>query len=93
MEGLLTESIVVNDPGAMREAVRLGLGVSLIALFDVLPDFERGNLVRLLPDWYADVGVISLYYASRTLISAKTRTFVNFIMNSFESERLRYLRP
>jgi DNA-binding transcriptional LysR family regulator len=93
MEGPLTESIVVNDPGAMREAVRLGLGVSLIALFDVLPDLERGNLVRLLPDWYADVGAISLYYASRTLISAKTRAFVDFIMNSFESERLRYLRP
>jgi DNA-binding transcriptional LysR family regulator len=77
----------------MREAARLGLGVSVIALFDVLPDLERGDLIRLLPDWYADVGVISLYYASRTLISAKTRIFVDFIMNSFESGRLRYLRP
>jgi DNA-binding transcriptional LysR family regulator len=73
--------------------VRLGLGVSLIALFDVLPDLESGNLVRLLPDWYVDVGVISLYYGSRTLISAKTRAFVDFIMNAFEHGRLRYLRP
>ncbi|MGF6956349.1 LysR family transcriptional regulator [Paraburkholderia youngii] len=93
MAGVLTENIVVNDPAAMREAARLGLGVSLIALFDVLPDLERGDLIRLLPDWYADVGAISLYYASRTLISAKTRVFVDFIVNSFKTERLGHLSP
>jgi DNA-binding transcriptional LysR family regulator len=86
--GALTETIVVNDPGAMREAARLGLGVSLIALFDVLPELERGDLIRLLPNWYADAGAISLYYASRTLISAKTRVFVDFVVNAFKNERL-----
>jgi DNA-binding transcriptional LysR family regulator len=86
--GTLTETIVVNDPAAMREAARLGLGVSLIALFDVLPELERGDLIRLLPNWYADAGAISLYYASRTLISAKTRVFVDFVVNAFKSERL-----
>jgi DNA-binding transcriptional LysR family regulator len=84
MAGPLAETIIVNDPAAMREAARLGLGVSLIALFDVLPDLERGDLIRLLPDWYADVGTISLYYASRTLISAKTRVFVDFVVNAFK---------
>jgi DNA-binding transcriptional LysR family regulator len=86
--GTLTESTVVNDPAAMREAARLGLGVSLIALFDVLPELERGELIRLLPNWYADAGVISLYYASRTLVSAKTRVFVDFVVNAFKSRRL-----
>jgi DNA-binding transcriptional LysR family regulator len=86
--GTLTETIVVNDPVAMREATRLGLGVSLIALFDVLPELERGDLVRLLPEWYADAGAISLYYASRTLISAKTRVFVDCVVNAFKSQRL-----
>jgi DNA-binding transcriptional LysR family regulator len=86
--GTLTETIVVNDPTAMREATRLGLGVSLIALFDVLPALERGDLIRLLPNWHADAGAISLYYASRTLISAKTRVFVDFVVNAFKSNRL-----
>jgi DNA-binding transcriptional LysR family regulator len=86
--GTLTESIVVNDPAAMREAARLGLGVSLIALFDVLPELERGDLIRLLPGWYADAGAISLYYASRTFISPKTRVFVDFVVNAFKSARL-----
>lgn len=85
--GTLTETIVVNDPVAMREAARLGLGVSLIALFDVLQDLERGNLLRLLPDWYADVGPISLYYASPTLMSAKTRVFVDFVVDAFKRNR------
>jgi DNA-binding transcriptional LysR family regulator len=84
----LTETIIMNDPVAMREAVRLGLGVSLVALFDVLPYLERGDLIRLLPKWYADAGAISIYYASRTLISAKTRVFVDFVVNAFKSERL-----
>jgi DNA-binding transcriptional LysR family regulator len=86
--GTLSETIVVNDPAAVREAARLGLGVSLIALLDALPELERGDLIRLLPDWYADAGAISLYYASRTLISAKTRVFVDFVVNAFKSERL-----
>jgi DNA-binding transcriptional LysR family regulator len=86
--GTLTETIVVNDPAAMREAARLGLGVSLIALLDVLPELECGDLIRLLPDWYADAGAISLYYASRTLVSAKTRVFVDCVVNAFKSEGL-----
>ena len=86
--GTLTETVVVNDPAAVREAARLGLGVALIALFDVLPELERGDLIRLLPDWYADAGAISLYYASRTLISPKTRVFVDFVVNAFKSQRL-----
>jgi DNA-binding transcriptional LysR family regulator len=86
--GTLSETVVTNDPAAMREAARLGLGVSLIALVDVLPLLERGDLIRLLPDWYADAGAISLYYPSRTLISAKTRVFVDFVVNAFRSKRL-----
>ena len=92
MAGTLTETIVVNDPAAVREATRLGLGVSLIALIDALPELERGELIRLLPDWYADAGAISLYYASRTLISAKTRVFVDLVVNAFESKRLNVRR-
>jgi DNA-binding transcriptional LysR family regulator len=93
MAGTLTETIVVNDPAAMREAACLGLGVSLIALFDVQRELERGDLIRLLPDWYADAGAVSLYYASRTLIAAKTRVFVDFVVNAFKSERLEHFNP
>jgi len=85
---MMTESIVVNDPSAQREAARLGLGVAMLAVPDVMHDLESGALVRLLPRWYSDAGAISLYYASRTLLPAKTRAFVDFIGEAFKRDRL-----
>jgi DNA-binding transcriptional LysR family regulator len=69
---------------AARGTASLGLSVSLIDLCEVLPELVRGDLIRLLPDWHADAGAISLYYASRKLISTKTRAFVDFVVNAFK---------
>ncbi|MGR7996817.1 LysR substrate-binding domain-containing protein [Xanthobacter sp. ZOL 2024] len=88
MAAMLSERIVVNDPAAMREAARLGLGVALLAVPDVLPELEGGGLVRLLPRWYADVGAISLYFASRTLLAAKTRAFVDHVTEASRKQKL-----
>ncbi|WP_153948879.1 LysR substrate-binding domain-containing protein [Cupriavidus sp. U2] len=79
----VNEDIVMNDPASMREAARLGLGVALLALPDVLMDLAEGRLIRLLPDWHADAGMISLYYASRRLLPGKTRAFVDFVIENF----------
>ena len=80
----MSENIVLNDPAAMREAAILGLGVTLLVLPDVAANIERGELVRLLPDWYANAGPISLYYPSRTLMPAKTRAFIDFVVEAFQ---------
>lgn len=88
MPAQLSETIMVNDPAAMREAAILGLGVALLVVSDVLSSIERGQLVRLLPRWYADAGAISIYYATRALLPAKTRAFVDFVVEAFERERL-----
>ena len=84
----LRETVVVNDPAAMREAAKLGLGVAMLTVPDVLPDIENGTLVRLLPHWYSDAGAISLYYASRTLLPAKTRAFIDLVVEAFKRDRL-----
>lgn len=81
-------SVVLSDPAAMREAALLGLGVALLAVPDVLPWLERGELKRLLPGWYADAGAISLYYSSRSHLPAKTRAFIDFVRDAFEREQL-----
>lgn len=83
---VLRESIVVNDPAALREAARLGLGVAMVAVPDVLPWLESGELVRVLPHWWADAGAISLYYASRSLLPGKTRAFIDMVVAAFERE-------
>ncbi|MGY2492288.1 LysR family transcriptional regulator [Cupriavidus sp. CP313] len=84
----MLERIVASDPAAMREAALLGLGVTLLALPDVLPWLERGELVRVLPRWYADAGAISLYYPTRTLMPAKTRVFIDHVVEAFRAEGL-----
>lgn len=84
----LRQSIVVNDPIAMRDAALLGLGVILTAVPDVLPALSDGTLVRLLPDWYADAGSISVYYASRDLLPAKTRAFVEWVADVVKTDHL-----
>lgn len=87
MPAMLNETLVVNDPAAMCRAAQLGLGVTLVSMPDALPHLESGALVRLLPAWYADAGAISIYYAHRTL-PAKTRAFVDFVLQAFRDARL-----
>lgn len=84
----LSESIVVNDPAAMREAALLGLGVAMLATADILPALENGSLLRLVPRWYCDAGAISIYHASRKLVPAKTRVFVDWVADAFKKNRL-----
>jgi DNA-binding transcriptional LysR family regulator len=59
----------------------------LIAVPHTLPHLESGALVRLVPQWYADAGSISIYYATRTLLPAKTRVFVEFVVEAFRRQR------
>jgi DNA-binding transcriptional LysR family regulator len=72
----------------MCRAAVLGVGVALIAVPHELPHLESGAFVRLVPKWYADLGPISIYYATRTLVPAKTRVFVDFVMDAFRRQRL-----
>ena len=88
MPAAQAESVLVNDPTAMRVAALLGLGVTLLAVPDVLPQLERGELVRLLPRWYVDAGAISIYYATRSQMPAKTRVFIDFVAEAFERNQL-----
>lgn len=83
----LSETVIVNDPAAMIGAVLHGAGVALVAKADAQPHLENGSLVRLLPQWHADAGPISIYYASRSLLPSKTRAFIDFVIGISEQER------
>src|ERR1700741_4913268 len=72
----LKGTVAFDDPEAMCQAAVLGLGVTQIAMAHALRHLESGALMRLVPQWYADAGPISIYYASRTLMPAKTLALV-----------------
>ncbi|MBV7534148.1 LysR family transcriptional regulator [Duganella sp. sic0402] len=83
--------MLVNDPDALSRAVVLGLGVGLIPAPHAAPHLESGSLVRLLPNWYGDVGAISLYFTSQKLLPAKTRAFIDFVVEAFRVQKLPHI--
>lgn len=80
--------IVADDPEAICRAALMGLGVAMIAVPYVERHLESGALQRLLPDWYADLGNISIYFASQKLLPAKTRAFVDHVTAAFREQNL-----
>ena len=80
--------LIFDDPEAIAEAARLGLGVALLALPHALADLKSGALVRLLPRWHADAGPISLYFAGHRGMPPKTRAFVDFVVEHFRRHGL-----
>jgi DNA-binding transcriptional LysR family regulator len=77
---VVADTIVLNSPAAICQAAVDGLGIALVAMPDAFEHLASGRLVNVLPNWRADAGPISIYYASRTLLPAKTRAFVDFIL-------------
>ena len=77
--------LVLSDPEAIAQAARLGLGVALLPMPFAFALIASGELVRLLPGWYSDAGPVSLYYPSRRQLPAKTRVFVDFVVERFRS--------
>lgn len=71
---------VLDDPEAIGKAAACGLGVALLPLPHALPLLENGELVRVLPGWYADTRPMAIYYSSRKLLPAKVRVFVDYIV-------------
>lgn len=80
--------VVLNDPDAIAQAALMGLGVGLLAMPHALPHIESGALRRVLPNWYWDDGPISLYFPGQRLLPAKTRAFVDYLVDAFKDQRL-----
>jgi len=80
----LRPRMIFNDPDALSRAAAMDLGVAWVALPHACNLLASGALVRVLPDWHADAGPLSLYYASQKLLPATTRAFVDFIVARFK---------
>jgi DNA-binding transcriptional LysR family regulator len=76
---------VLDDPEAMAHAAAAGLGIALLPAPHAGPLLADGRLVRILPDWYAETGPLFLYYSNRRLLPAKTRVFVDFVVERFRA--------
>ncbi|QCP14547.1 LysR family transcriptional regulator [Pseudoduganella umbonata] len=74
---------VMNDPEAMARAAASGMGIALLPLPHALPLLDSGELVRIMPAWHGGSRALSIYYSSRKQVPAKTRLFIDFIVDGF----------
>jgi LysR family transcriptional regulator, regulator for bpeEF and oprC len=73
----------LNEANAHMAAVLAGLGVSQVAEFGARPHLERGELVRLLPDWDRPPIPLHVVYPPNRHLSAKVRAFVEWSAELF----------
>jgi len=80
--------MIFDDPEAMAHAALAGLGVAFLPTPHSARWLENGQLMRLLPGWYAELSPLTIYYPNRKLLPAKTRVFVDFVVEAFRERRL-----
>jgi DNA-binding transcriptional LysR family regulator len=80
--------MILKAPECLCNCAVMGLGIAFVATMNALPHLRDGTLVRLLPDWHADIGPISLYYAGHRQLPAKTRVFVDYVVREFKRQDL-----
>ncbi len=72
-----------NDGQILRVAALDGLGILIQPTYIIYDDIVAGRLVPVLDDWELPRLTINLAYASRKHLSAKVRTFIDFMVEHF----------
>ncbi|HEX5736913.1 MAG TPA: LysR family transcriptional regulator [Hydrogenophaga sp.] len=84
-----TEQIAVNarysvtSSLAVRDALRSGLGLSLIPRAYVQDDLKEGRLRAVLEDWRTVETTLYAVYPSRQHVAPKIRVFLDFLIEEF----------
>ena len=84
----LRQHITMSDAEAVCRVAEMGLGIGLSSMPHAVPYLDSGRLLRVLPDWYVDGGMLTLHFPAQKLLPAKTRAFVDFIVANFREQKL-----
>ena len=72
-----------NDGQILRAAALDGMGILVQPIYILYDDMVAGRLVPVLDDWDLPRLTINLAYPSRKHLSAKVRTFIDFMAEHF----------
>lgn len=72
--------LTVNDPGALLDACVAGSGIAQMPMLVADPLIADGRLLNLFPDWPDERVPLYVYYPSRHYVPAKTRAFLDFVV-------------
>lgn len=72
-----------NDGQVLRAAALTGMGILVQPTYILWDDLQAGRLVPLLSDWELPRLTMNIAYPSRKYLSAKVRTFIDFVADHF----------
>jgi DNA-binding transcriptional LysR family regulator len=75
---------LANNGDVLLNLALKDVGVVLVPQFIADSDLRTGRLVRLLPDYETQQIPVNAVYPHSRYVSAKTRTFIDFIAARFE---------
>lgn len=78
----VTGPMVANNGDLLRGAALAGMGIVMQPTFIVGDDIRKGALVPLLQDYQPPESAIYVVYPSRQHLSAKVRTFVDYLADT-----------
>ena len=83
MDVPIVSKVVSNSGVLLRDLALAGMGIVLRPSYSLGDDLRCGKLVQVLPGFDMGQVVISMVYPSRRLLSAKVRSFADFISARF----------
>lgn len=78
--------LCANNGEVLKQAAIAGMGVALLPDFELIAALEKGELVRILPDYSAQTISVYAVYPSRQFLPEKTRVLVDFLISSLQVE-------
>ncbi|MGF1692493.1 LysR family transcriptional regulator [Photobacterium kagoshimensis] len=70
----------IDNAPAVLDAATAGLGIAYLATYLITDEFDTNRLVRLLPEWKANVNLpIYAVYPRRKYLAPKVRSFIDFM--------------
>ncbi|WP_034302565.1 LysR family transcriptional regulator [Herbaspirillum sp. RV1423] len=79
----ITSNVVSNSALLLRDFALAGMGIAMRPSFSLGDDLRCGKLQRVLADYQMGQVTVMMAYPSRRLLSAKVRSFVDFIVEKF----------
>lgn len=77
-----------DDMFAVREAAIAGLGIALLPYHVCRKSLNEGRLVRVLPDWRGQQGLVHLVFTTRRGLPPSVRALIDLLAAKFPSDIL-----
>ncbi|MBU2871432.1 LysR family transcriptional regulator [Colwellia sp. E2M01] len=73
----------VDEIQMVTHAVKMGLGVSYLPDYLVLPLIESGDIKQVLPQWQSKERKLSMLYRDRNNMPLRVRLFIEYVLQHF----------